>query len=135
MTHSPRPLSQHSTRPGPSLHGSSPIRRFRTPPPGGACARAVAGAFPRRLCGKDKPETEVNVDPPDLLYNQALANLEAGDAREASEKFETIDKEHPYSDEARKAMIMSAFLNFRRGKYQDAINDARALRDALPGDR
>jgi outer membrane protein assembly factor BamD len=83
-------------------------------------------------CGKDKPEAEVVVDPPDLLYNQALADLEAGDARDATEKFETIDKEHPYSDEARKSMIMSAFLNFRRAKYQEAINDAERYVTLFP---
>ena len=83
-------------------------------------------------CGKDQPEAEVIVDPPDVLYNQALADLEAGDARDASEKFETIDKEHPYSEEARKAMIMSAFLNFRRGKYQDSINDAQRYVTLFP---
>jgi outer membrane protein assembly factor BamD len=83
-------------------------------------------------CGKKKPEEEVVVDPPDLLYNQALADLEAGDARDAGEKFETIDKEHPYSDEARKSMIMSAFLNFRRAKYQEAINDAERYVTLFP---
>ena len=50
-------------------------------------------------------------------------------------KFDEIDKEHPYSDYARRAMLMSAFLHFRRAEYQDAINDARALRDALSGER
>ena len=49
LTHSPRPLSKHSTRPGHSLHGLPPIRRFRAPPLGDACRRAVAGAFPRRV--------------------------------------------------------------------------------------
>ena len=33
----------------------------------------VLAAFAVAGCGKKKPETEVNVDPPDLLYNQALA--------------------------------------------------------------
>src|SRR5215216_2978336 len=83
-------------------------------------ALALLPALALFLAGcKDKPETEVNVDPPDVLYNQALANLEAGDVKDASKKFQTIDTEHPYSDEARKAMIMSAFLNFRRAKYQE----------------
>jgi outer membrane protein assembly factor BamD len=71
-----------------------------------------------------KTETAVDVDPPDLLYNQALANLEAGDTREASKKFEEIDQEHPYSEYSRKATLMSAFLNFRRAKYPEAVNDA-----------
>ena len=95
-------------------------------------AATLTAAFLVAGCGKKKPETEVNVDPPDLLYNQALANLEAGDASKASEKFEAIDREHPYSDEARKAMVMSAFLNFRRGKYQDAINDAQRYVTLFP---
>jgi outer membrane protein assembly factor BamD len=82
--------------------------------------------------GKKKPETEVNVEPPGVLYNQALASLESGDARDASKKFQTIDAEHPYSDEARKAMIMSAFLNFRRGKYQESINDAQRYVTLFP---
>jgi outer membrane protein assembly factor BamD len=92
-----------------------------------ALALFLAGCW-----GKDKPEAEVNVDPPDVLYNQALANLEAGDVKDASTKFQTIDTEHPYSDEARKAMIMSAFLNFRRAKYQDAINDAKRYVTLFP---
>jgi outer membrane protein assembly factor BamD len=92
-----------------------------------ALALFLAGCW-----GRDKPEAEVNADPPDVLYNQALANLEAGDVREASTKFQTIDTEHPYSDEARKAMIMSAFLNFRRAKYQDAINDAKRYVTLFP---
>jgi outer membrane protein assembly factor BamD len=83
-------------------------------------------------CGKKKPEEEVVVDPPDLLYNQALADLEAGDTKDATEKFEQIDLEHPYSDEARKAMLMSAFLHFRRAQYQDAINDAERYVTLFP---
>jgi outer membrane protein assembly factor BamD len=92
-----------------------------------ALALFLAGCW-----GRDKPEAEVNVDPPDVLYNQALANLESGDVGDASKKFQTIDTEHPYSDEARKAMIMSAFLNFRRAKYQDAINDAQRYVTLFP---
>ena len=71
--------------------------------------------------GKDKPETEVNVDPPDVLYNEALADLEAGDARRASGKFDTIDKEHPYSEEARKAMIRHIYA----GRYSASVKRVR----------
>jgi outer membrane protein assembly factor BamD len=81
---------------------------------------------------RDKPAEEVVVDPPDVLYNQALANLQAGDAGEANKKFEEIDKEHPYSEYARKAMLMSAFVNFRRGQYQEAINDAQRYVTLFP---
>ncbi len=92
----------------------------------------VVALFLAGCWGKNKPETEVNVDPPDVLYNQALANLDSGDARRAKEKFEEIDKEHPYSDYARRAMLMNAYLSFRRGQYTDAINDAQRFVALFP---
>jgi outer membrane protein assembly factor BamD len=99
-----------------------------------AAARMLVPAAALLLvaCGGKKPETEVNVDPPDVLYNQALANLDAGDARQATKKFDEIDNEHPYSDYARKAILMSAYLNFHRAKYQDAINDAERYVTLFP---
>jgi outer membrane protein assembly factor BamD len=99
-----------------------------------AAALVLAPALALLLvgCGGKKPDTEVNVDPPDVLYNQALANLDSGNAREATKKFDEIDKEHPYSDYARKAMLMSAFLHFRRAQYQDAINDAQRYVTLFP---
>ncbi|MBX3596853.1 MAG: outer membrane protein assembly factor BamD [Rhizobiaceae bacterium] len=61
-------------------------------------------------------------EPPDVLYNQGLANLNAGRLSEASKKFQALDRQHPYSDQARKAMVMDAFASYRQGRYQDAIN-------------
>src|SRR5690606_6225351 len=61
-------------------------------------------------------------DPADVLYNQGLANLNAGRLKEASAKFAAIDRQHPYSEYARKAMVMGAFTNYRRGKYDEAIS-------------
>jgi outer membrane protein assembly factor BamD len=62
------------------------------------------------------------IEPADTLYNQGLANLEAGRMDEAAKKFEAVDRQHPYSETARKSMVMHAFANYRTGKYQDAIN-------------
>ncbi|WP_166163221.1 outer membrane protein assembly factor BamD [Chelativorans oligotrophicus] len=61
-------------------------------------------------------------EPADVLYNQGLANLNAGRMREAIAKFEAVDRQHPYSEFARKALIMNAFANYRQGKYTEAIN-------------
>ncbi len=77
-------------------------------------------------------EAYVEPDPPDLLYNQGLAALRAGDSKTAEEKFETIDKEHPYSDYARKSLIMSAFVSYRRGDYVQTITDARRYVSLFP---
>ena len=72
-----------------------------------------------------------SIEPADVLYNQGLANLQAGQLTEASRKFEAIDKQHPYSEYARKAMVMSAFTNYRQGQYSEAINTRLALSQPL----
>lgn len=61
------------------------------------------------------------VEPADALYNQGLANLEAGRMTEAARKFEAVDRAHPYSEHARKSMVMAAFTNYRLGKYEEAV--------------
>jgi len=77
-------------------------------------------------CAKKK-DTDLNayvesIDPPDVLYNQALANLEAGRLSEASKKFAALDKQHPYTEWARKALVMGAFTNYRLAKYDEAVS-------------
>lgn len=61
-------------------------------------------------------------EPADQLYNQGLANLNAGRLKEASRKFDAVDRQHPYSEYARKALVMGAFTNYRQGNYEEAIN-------------
>src|SRR5690606_30988022 len=61
------------------------------------------------------------VEPANELYNQGLANLDAGRMGEAAKKFEAVDRQHPYSEPARKALLMSAFTNYRSAKYEEAI--------------
>lgn len=75
-----------------------------------------------------------NTEPADVLYNQALANLEAGRLSEAAKKFEAIDKQHPYSEYARKALIMSTFAHYRQGQYVEAINSGKRFVNLYPSD-
>jgi outer membrane protein assembly factor BamD len=72
------------------------------------------------------------VEPADVLYNQGLANLNAGRLNEASRKFEAVDRQHPYSEFARKSMVMGAFTNYRQGKYEEAINQGRRYVQLYP---
>ncbi len=60
-------------------------------------------------------------DPPEVLYNQGLANFKAGNTTEAQRKFDAIDRQHPFTDWARKALVMSTFLKYRSGDYDEAI--------------
>ncbi|WP_034490930.1 outer membrane protein assembly factor BamD [Afifella pfennigii] len=78
--------------------------------------------------------SEDSTDPPELLYNQGLALLQEGDTREANEKFEEVDKQHPYSEYARRSMVLSAFTSYKRGDYQEAINQAKRFVTLYPAD-
>ncbi|MVA97152.1 outer membrane protein assembly factor BamD [Nitratireductor sp. CAU 1489] len=73
-----------------------------------------------------------DIEPADTLYNQGLANLEAGRMSEAIAKFEAVDRQHPYSEFARRAMVMHAFTNYRQGNYQDAINTGKRYVSLYP---
>lgn len=75
---------------------------------------------------------DIETDPPDELYNQALANMRAGRLTEASRKFEALDKQHPYSEFARKAMVLNSFATYRMGRYSDSINWARRYISLYP---
>ena len=75
-----------------------------------------------------------SIDPADKLYNEGLANIQAGNLTEASRKFEAIDKQHPYSEYSRKAMVMNSFVHYRQGENQEAINSARRFLNLYPND-
>ena len=73
-------------------------------------------------------------DPADQLYKEGLANLNAGRMNEAIKKFEAVDRQHPYSEFARKSMVMGAFTNYRQGKYEEAINASKRYVALYPSD-
>ena len=75
-----------------------------------------------------------DIEAPDVLYNQGLANLQAGKLSEASRKFEAVDRDHPYSDFGRKAKVMIAFTKYRQGDYKAAIDSGRRFVTEFPAD-
>src|ERR1051326_4339373 len=59
-----------------------------------------------------------NEDPPDKLYNEGLYLMnQRKDNKAASKKFEEVDRQHPYSDWARKSLLMSAYSFYNQGDY------------------
>ena len=73
----------------------------------------------------DITKLAVNTDPPDVLYNQGLANLNAGKVSEAGRKFDAIDQNYPFTEWSRKALVMSAFVRYKQGGGEEAIAAAR----------
>ncbi len=80
----------------------------------------------------DITKLSADTDPPDVLYNQGLANLNAGKTTEAQRKFDAVDKQHPFSEYARKALVMNAFVSYRQGQYADAIKASQRYLSLYP---
>jgi outer membrane protein assembly factor BamD len=84
-------------------------------------------------CTSDK-EIQIPDDPADKLYNEGLYLLQnKRDARAAAKKFEEVDRQHPYSDWARKALIMSAYSYYEAKEYDDTISAAKRYVTLHPG--
>src|SRR5471032_2094510 len=80
--------------------------------------------------GDDTPPDE----PADKLYNEGLYLLNAkNDPKEAAKKFEEVDRQHPYSEWARKSLIMSSYAYYQAGNYDDSVTAAKRYISLHPG--
>jgi outer membrane protein assembly factor BamD len=72
-------------------------------------------------------------DPVAELYNAGLEKLKAGSYKAAAKSFAEVERQHPYSKWATKALLMQAFANYQRNAYDDAINAADRFITLHPG--
>ncbi|NWG45727.1 MAG: outer membrane protein assembly factor BamD [Alphaproteobacteria bacterium] len=89
-------------------------------------------------CGSssDKPPELAYVEQPvDELYNAALAKAQDGLFLEAAVRFDEVERQHPYSVWARRAMLMSAYSYYQSNKYDEAILAAERFITLHPGNR
>ena len=86
---------------------------------------------PAALFGKDDTPPD---EPADRLYNEGLYLLNAKkDPKEAVKKFEEVDRQHPYSEWARKSLIMSSYAYYEAGNYDDSVTAAKRYISLHPG--
>src|SRR5262245_3427324 len=73
-------------------------------------------------------------DPADKLYNEGLFLLnEKRDYKAAAKRFDEVERQHPYSEWARKALLMSAFAHYESREYDDTISAAKRYITLHPG--
>lgn len=75
----------------------------------------------------------LNPDPPTKMYAEADALMSKGKFEDAAKKFEDVDREHPYSPEARRAIVMAAYAYYKGGKAPEAIAAAERYTTLHPG--
>jgi outer membrane protein assembly factor BamD len=97
----------------------------------GALALLVAALPACSLFGK---EDIIPDDPADKLYNEGLYLMNTKkDYRQAAKRFEEVDRQHPYSEWARKALIMSAYAHYEGTQYEDSVTAAKRYVTLHPG--
>jgi outer membrane protein assembly factor BamD len=81
-----------------------------------------------------KDEDNYVEEPADKLYNEGLYLLnDKKEFKSAAKKFEEVDRQHPYSDWARKSLIMTAFAYYQGGDYDESITAAKRYVTLHPG--
>jgi outer membrane protein assembly factor BamD len=76
---------------------------------------------------------QLNPDPPEQMFASADRALSRGSYDKAAKKFEDLERDHPYSPEARRAMVLAAFAYYKDGKLEQAIATARRYTALHPG--
>jgi outer membrane protein assembly factor BamD len=85
-------------------------------------------------CSLFEKEAVIPDEPADRLYNEGLYLLnQKKNPKDAAKKFEEVDRQHPYSEWARKALIMSAYAYYEANAYDDSVNAARRYITLHPG--
>lgn len=93
---------------------------------GGASACASGGV-------REREDVQYVEEPATLLYNRAADQLDRGRYQRAIIVFEEVERQHPYSSWARRAMLMEAYTHYQAQAYDDAIEDAQRFISLHPG--
>ncbi|MBI1210629.1 MAG: outer membrane protein assembly factor BamD [Alphaproteobacteria bacterium] len=104
-----------------------PIRR---------CLVALITAFTLSACaGDDTTPKEMAEAPPEKLYSDALVQLDADNWQQCAQGFDEVERQHPYSVWARRAILMSAYCYYQANKYTEAITAADRFITLHPGNK
>ena len=122
------------------MHNPIRSRRFAR---GARFAALVAMLAPVAACSTldslnpfskgEKYETKLLPDEqPDQIYDQGLAHLSRTDTEGAAKKFGDLEKQYPFSQQARKGQLMATYAYYQGGKYDDAISSANRYVSLYP---
>lgn len=99
-----------------------------------ALALAVmAGGLAACGGGRANEQMQYVEEPVTLLYNRGAEYLDDGRWADALASFEEVERQHPYSSWARRAMLMEAYAHYQANQYDDSIEDAQRFISLHPG--
>lgn len=92
----------------------------------GAIMLVAAALGACSLFGANQDQVLIPDEPADKIYNEALYLLnQRRDFKAAAKRFEEVERQNPYSDWSRRALLMSAYAYYEGKAYDEAATAAR----------
>ncbi len=82
---------------------------------------------------KKKADLAYEERPVELLYATGAQKLDQRSWNEALRYFDEVERQHPYSEWARRSVLMEAFAHYEANQYDDAIAAADRFISLYPG--
>lgn len=99
---------------------------------------AVCAAIALGACGsssKKKQKFAYVERPVEVIYQQAARAMERKRYDDAVELFGEVERQHPYSAWARRAILMKAFAQYQQNDYEEAVTTLDQFISLHPGNK
>ena len=96
-------------------------------------ALAAGAALAATACAGNREEVAYVERPVETIYNEALVRLDRNNWDQAAAQFDEVQRQHPYSPWAQRAMLMSAYAHYRSRDYEKASSSAQEYISLHPG--
>ncbi|MCF8504014.1 MAG: outer membrane protein assembly factor BamD [Caulobacter sp.] len=96
---------------------------------------AIAVSLTAAGCAREKPKPRLAYEerPVELLYSTGAFRLDQRRWTEAVAYFQEVERQHPYSEWSRRAILMTGFAHYQANMYADAIKDSERFIQLYPG--
>jgi outer membrane protein assembly factor BamD len=96
---------------------------------------AIAVSLTAAGCAREKPKPRLAYEerPVELLYSTGAFRLDQRRWTEAVAYFQEVERQHPYSEWSRRAILMTGYAHYQANMYADAIKDSERFIQLYPG--
>jgi outer membrane protein assembly factor BamD len=96
-------------------------------------AAALAAVTISGCSGTKRPKLAYEERPVEALYNTGYDRLQQRRWSDAVDYFQEVERQHPYSDWARRSILMQIYAYYQNNNYADAIAAADRFIQLFPG--
>ena len=83
--------------------------------------------------GRNRPKLAYEERPVELLYNTGYERLQSRRWNDAVDYFQEVERQHPYSEWSRRAILMQIYAYYQNGSYADSIAASDRFIQLFPG--